>query len=60
MQDDLDQATAGNGLGEDEEDPIFGTTCGRKTMMDTTVEELKGNKSGQESRHTFHDHDLYP
>ena len=60
MQDDLDQATAGNGLGEDEEDPIFGTNCGRKTMMDTTVEELKGNMSGQESRHTFHDYKLYP
>ena len=47
MQDDLDQTMAGNGLGEDEDDPIFGTNCGRKTMMDTTVEELKGDISGK-------------
>ena len=40
MQDDLDQAITGPE--EDEEDPIFGTNCGRKTMMDTTVEELRG------------------
>ena len=45
MQDDLDQAI--NGLGEDEEDPIFGINCGRKTMMDTTVEELKGDMSDE-------------
>ena len=56
MQDDLDQAITVPG--EDEEDPIFGTNCGRKTMMDTTVEELKGDMSddfGQESRHSFLD-----
>ena len=60
MQDDLDQAITGPG--EDEEDPIFGTNCGRKTMMDTTVEELKGDMSDElgytrkesTSRHSFH------
>ena len=41
MQDDLEQAMLNNG-GDDEDDQILGTTCGGKTMMDTTIEELKG------------------
>ena len=42
MQDDLEQAMLNCGGGDEEDDQIFGTACGGKTMMDTTIEELKG------------------
>ena len=44
MQDDLEQAML-NGGGDEEDDQILGNICGGKTMMETTVEELKGNSS---------------
>ena len=44
MQDDLEQAMLNDG-GDEEDDQILGNICGGKTMMETTVEELKGYSS---------------
>ena len=43
LQDDLEHTMLESGGGGDDDDHIFGTFCGGKTMMDTTIEELKGN-----------------
>ena len=34
-----------NDGGDEEDDQILGNICGGKTMMETTIEELKGNPS---------------
>ena len=44
MQDDLEEAMLNDGCDE-EDDQILGNICGGKTMMETTVEELKGYSS---------------
>ena len=47
MQDDLDLCN--------EDDPVFGLTGGGgKTMMDTTIEELKGARFNFQCRTAYH------